>query len=252
MRWLGSAALVSVVLTGAAPPWAQDANPGPVPGEGLEEPLSPLVTDDLERAAAHLRHHVPHLVARMPPAPEGHLSAIVVDGWGIVTGPNEVRSQAFLVKGAQEITVEGPNGSMPVELVALDVELRVARLRSPRPMSEIGLFPAPSSTPETREEDMDLFALVSTRPGAGVVSGALTDLGETPDLEGNLRSTLALAAGMPAFDARLRWVGLARAVAWDKDKAMLIPPELTRIRTTTTARSGPLPDATPERPWWAK
>jgi hypothetical protein len=247
-----SVALAALLTAAAAPPWTEAEGPGPAPVGGLEEPLSPLETAHLEAAARRLRHHVARIVSTLPPPRGGHLSPQTVDGWGIVVGRREIRAQVFLVKDARTIRAVGPEGEVALEIVARDVERRVARLRAAAPLPAVGLHPASPCPPEARAEDMDLFALVSTRPGAGVVTGALTALGEAPHLEGNLRSTLELARGMPVFDARLRWVGLARAVAWDEDRAMLIPPELTRTPTRAAPPPEPPPDEESERPWWAK
>ena len=219
------------------------------------DPIDPLDQGDLSRAAQRLRGRVAYIRATLP-LPEGSpfTDPRQVEGWGVVVSDREVRCQAFLVKDEVEIRVEGPEGVVEADLLALDVGLRVARLAPRRSLSSLGLRPSRPSPPEARALDMDVLALVSTQPGAGVVVGVLTALGRAPHLEGNLRSDLELAGGMPVFDTRLRWLGLARAVAWDADRSMLIPPELTEIPTATTAAAAapPPPDEVSGRPWWAR
>lgn len=240
------------VLVMAAAPWTTDSGiHGP---SVLEAPLSPLDTEDLSRAAKLLRSRVAYLRSSLP-VPDGQpLVGGEVDGWGLITGPKEVTCQAFLVKDASTILVHGPAGHLSARVVALDLGLRVARLRLSAEASRIGLRAAAPSPPESREVGMDVLALVSTRPEAGVVAGVLTELGEAAHLEGNLRSDLKLMRGMPVFDTRLRWIGLARAVDWDKDRAMLIPPELAAKASSSTVSLAPRPrpGEAAERPWWAR
>lgn len=218
---------------------------------GLEEPIAVFDTDDLDRAARRLRRHVAYITAALKTDEDDPLEPETADGYALATGPRALVCQAFLVKDAEKIQVEGPKGTLEVEIEALDVDVRVARLVSKEPLASVGLYPATESPASDREVGMDLIALVSTLPGASVVSGELTELGDGVGLDGNLRSSLRLTRGMPAFDTRLRWVGLARVVAWDPDRSLLIPPELTRIEKKAP-RAEPPPAAEPERPWWAR
>ncbi len=212
---------------------------------------SSLDIDQVEPLEAALRRHVAYVRSEIPEAEDSPLSPMLVDGFAIVTGRKELRCQAFLVKGARSVRVQGPDGRMAAEVVHVDVERRVAHLRSARPLASIGLVPAEPSPPEERKVEMDLMALVATAPGSGVVFGLLLDLGDAPELEGNLRSTLMLEKGMPVFDRQRRWLGFARAVAWDKDRSMLVPPELTRTATVQRAPSAPARPSN-DRPWWAR
>lgn len=221
----------------------------------LPRPLSPVNANDLDRAALLLRQHVAYLRARTPVSESQPLLAGEVDGWGVVTGAHEITCQSFLVEGATEIRVEGPTGVIEATVRDVNTALRVAHLDLRDSAASVGLQVATPSPTEAREPGMDVFALVSTRPRAGVVTGALTHLGEEAWLEGNLRSSLELARGMPVFDGRLRWLGISRTVAWDRDRAMLVPPELTlsgATRTATAAAVPPPPGEAPERPWWAQ
>lgn len=216
----------------------------------LERPLSPMDASDLERAAQLLRQHVAYLQVTRAVEEEQPLMKGDVDGWGLVTGPRELTCQAFLVEGATEIRVQGPRGVTTATVRDIDVPRRVAHLVLAEPTPSLGLAPATPSPPEERETGMDVFALVSTQPRSGVVAGALTHIGKEPWLEGHLRSSLQLTRGMPVFDSRLRWLGISRTVAWDRDRGMLIPPELTETATVAPLAPRP-PAAEPERPWWA-
>lgn len=224
-----------------------------VAADPLPEPIDPMDTEALEALTDVLRGRVALLRSTMPePSASAFAEPMVVEGWAIVTGSNELRCQGFLVKEAKQTTVVGPSGELPARVTRLDVERRVAWLKTEQPVGTIGLEVSPRSDPKERKEGDVLLALVSTAPGAGVLSGELTDLGKATHLEGNLRSSFSLAAGMPVFDLHLRWVGLARVVAWDKDRSMLIPPELTDLSSAAAVVKPSEAPKKAERPWWAK
>ena len=79
--------------------------------------------------------------------------------------------------------------------------------------------------------------------------GTVTDDGSAPELEGHVRTTLRLSAGMPVFDESARLLGYARTAVWDHEKTLLVTPaqvEAARTATRAVAKS-PAPQAPP---WW--
>ncbi|MEO1337446.1 MAG: hypothetical protein AAFV29_17510, partial [Myxococcota bacterium] len=132
-----------------------------------------------------------------------------------------------------------------------DTPRRVALFRTEKPLASIGLKSSQPLDRDKRQVDADVFALVNTDPGAGVLQGVITQVGREPEYEGHPRTSLELSFGMPVFDAYTRWVGFARAVAWDRDRQMLIPPDKVRLARTATAAPAAAPEK-PSRPWWAR
>lgn len=191
----------------------------------LPQPINPLSTSDLKKAEAILRTHVASVSATLAREKGSPFSEpLTVDGWAVVTAEGRLACQAHLVKGATEVVVRGPAGSSHARILSLSLERRVAHLAADT--QSMGLVPATPSPTASRKPAMDVIALVSTLEGAGVVVGQLLEL-EGEHLEGNLRASLELKWGMPIFDGHLRWLGLARTVAWDADKLLFVPPELT-------------------------
>lgn len=223
---------------------------GPSAPDGPKR-YSPLDMRDLHVAAEVLKTRVAYLQAQHP-VPSGQpLLGGEVDGWALPIGPRTLVCQALLVKEATSIRIQGPEGWLEARIANIDLEARVAHLGTQALLSKVGLQPAVESPAEGIEVGMDLFALISTQPEAGVITGVMTEVGEDW-LQENFRSDLRLRRGMPVFDAQLRWVGLARAVAWDKDPAILISPEIVRTSSRTRTAPKPPPDAASDRPWWAR
>lgn len=243
----------------------------PAPPYVLDAPVEPLDTSAMEKAAVILRQKVAYLRATKPIEIEG-VDPEMVDGWAVVTSTHAIACQWFLVKDAELIEIVGPTGTATATFETGDGWRRWAMLRVDRPLHQIGLYPAAPSPVDAREVGMDVFALVATDPGAGLVFGTLTETSDKPYLEGNIRADLALRRGMPAFDAHLRWMGLSRTVAWDRDPTLLVPPEVVLERrrgNPTEGREGigesiedldrsrlPAPwpprDGESDRPWWAR
>lgn len=194
--------------------------------------------EDLERLADVLRAHVALVEASQKVGKDSPFSDQEVDGFGVVLSPNRVAALSFIVQKAKEVRVTGRKGSMNARVVLYDVERRVAILETEDSLEKIGLFPAQIAPKESILEESTVFALTSTLEGAGVVSGILTDTGDMPEYEGYPRTTLSLSLGMPVFDAEARFIGYARAVSWDKDRAFLITMEHVReAQSATTARA---------------
>ena len=56
---------------------------------------------------------------------------------------------------------------------------------------------------------------------------------------------------MPVFDARARFIGYSRTVAWDRDLQMLVPPDkISAARTATRSEGDPKP--VKPSPWWGR
>ena len=165
--------------------------------------------------------------------------------------PVTVATVAQLCTDASSVQVIGPKGRLAAKVRLLDLERRVALLRTEAPLARVGLEVSRPLAVDERTEDAEVFALVNTDPGAGVVHGVITQVGQEPEYEGHPRTTLDLSFGMPVFDAYARWVGYARTVAWDRDRHMLIPPDKITLARTSTAPRVKAPE-TPKRPWWAR
>ncbi|MBX2810613.1 MAG: hypothetical protein KTR25_02335 [Myxococcales bacterium] len=209
---------------------------------------------DLVRAGRYLRPYVADIDVTHPP-PEGQpLSNAISSGWCVVSGQAELSCQALLVHGAIDIQVKGPTGRITAELTQYNLNQRWAKIRTHKSVTTIGLLPARPSPETERVSGMDIFALVHTEPNAGVLAGVLLDMDPLNESEGYIRSDLQLKKGMPVFDKHLRWLGISRSSVWDKDRTLLIPPEMTTNSTVSITVSSPptTPPKPNSRPWWAK
>lgn len=212
---------------------------------------TPLVTGELDQLAQVLRRRVAYFEVKAK-APESPLSPEPINGWGAPIDENLVVILAHVVKDATSVTVIGPTGRTSAEVVLIDLERRVAIVKTKRPVKAIGLEVVRPSPPAERKTDMNVFALVSTDEHAGVVHGVITHTGEMKEYEGHPRVDLRLAGGMPVFDDRARYIGFSRVVAWDADRYMIVPYEMiVSARTSTGAAASPAAQ-TPRRPWWGK
>lgn len=213
-------------------------------------------TEDLHELARLLKRHTAYLEVKLEPIEDQPLAEKQRTGFGVVLEPTLVATNYFVVERAAEVFVLGPeHRRIRGEVVLADVKRRVALIRAERDLAETGLFPAEPLPKKEREKGLTVFALVSTRELSGVVDGVLTDTGAAPELEGHPRTSLALHLSMPVFDGDLRFVGYARAVAWDPDKLMLIPPEkISEARTATAAAAARRAKEQQKdtRPWWGK
>lgn len=236
-------ALALLTLALAAPPALE---PGRV--------YDPVSTQDQEDLAARLRLHVPLVEAKLPDTPDTLTQENPRTGYAAVLSQARVVCLSFLVKDAEAVTLVGPKGKVPAEVLFVDHEARVAMLRPKAPLKSAGLYPVTGWVPPNeREVDMWLFALVSTLDLAGVTQGVLTHNAELREYGGFLRTDLKLERGMPVFDRRARLVGFSRVVAWDQDRFMIVPPEKVRSAKTSTAASArPLRPKKKPRPWWSK
>lgn len=215
----------------------------------------PQRTEHLDQLGRLLKQHTAYLEVKVKPEPRQPLSEKERNGFGVVLADDLVATSYFVVEGAERVLVVGPKKvELPGRVVLKDVKRRVALIRTERPLSDTGLSPAKTLKKSDRKQAQDVFALVSTFELAGVVHGEITDTGSSPELEGHPRVSLELYHAMPVFDAELRFVGFARTVAWDRDKSLLVPPEMiTAARTATSA--GAKKELEPRkdtRPWWAK
>jgi hypothetical protein len=243
------APLLALALLGAPPP------PGPLPEElARTAPYDPMSSADQEALARRLLLHVPLLQVHLK-----ETGAVEAEnprtGYGVVLAEGVVVALSFLLQDAASVTLVGPKGRGPARVALVDTPRRVAVLVPEVPLAQLGLYPVAGEVPATeRALDMPVFALTATLDLSGVLQGVLTELGEQLELEGHPRSDLVLERGMPVFDARARLVGYARAVAWDRDRSMLVPPEkIKAARTATAAPPRPPPtQRTARPPWWAR
>ncbi|MCA9553240.1 MAG: hypothetical protein KC933_24605 [Myxococcales bacterium] len=247
-----AASLVCLAALASPPP------PPPAKAAGPAElartaPYDPLDASDQEAMAKRLLLHVPMLQVAVKDT-GAVLGENPRTGYGVVLAEDRIIALSFLVQDASAVTLVGPKGHGPAKVAVVDHERRVAVLVPEVPLASLGLYPVKGVVPKReRVVDMSVFALVSTLELAGVAQGVLTDTGDQEELEGHPRVDLTLERGMPVFDARARFLGYARAVAWDRDRRMLVPPEqIKAARTATAAPPRPPTQKTPSRPWWAR
>lgn len=229
---------------------------------------------DLEAIMAVLKKHVAYVKIEAIDKESGPLEPEQRDGFGVPLDDRKIAILAHLVTGAQKITVQGANGrEAEAKLVLYDLERRVAILQSARSLRDLGLT-APELAPKpTRKLDDEVFALTTTGDDAAVLHGVFVYVGDEEEYGGHSRIDLKLERGMPVFDRTARFVGYSRNVAWDKDRQMLITPEMITDARTATGASTANPRANPgandsrrsqdaidsrrsqdgtKKPWWSK
>jgi hypothetical protein len=220
-------------------------------GSGPTPQWDPARVEHLEKLARLLERHVAYLEVEVEPVPRQPLAERERSGFGAVIDTRLVATSYAIAERAKAISIQGPNEKrMPGKIVLLDADRRLALVEAAGDLSAVGLAPAPPLEKAERRVDTDVFALVSTVDSASVVHGVLLD--ETAEAEGHPRTSLELTAAMPVFDGSIRLVGLARAVAWDTDKKLVIPPEMISQARTATAASRASEPRRDSRPWWAK
>ena len=201
------------------------------PEKSTDKVVTKLITidahnlDELRLAQKKLRQNVAYIVSTLIVPPDQPLLPDQADGFGIVLSNKHIACQAFIVKNASKIKIQGPIGQIEATVSNINIQQRIAILQTKTTLTAIGLHKRHKAPAKSRTLNMDLFALTSTEPQSSLLHGFLIDLGLSPHLEGNPRISLKLKFGMPVFDAQLRWVGLARTVAWDRDQQMIIPAE---------------------------
>jgi hypothetical protein len=220
----------------------------------LASQWDPQRTEHLDQLGDLLKKHTAYLEVKVKADPRQPLAEKDRNGFGVVVRDDLVATNYFVVEHAERVFVVGPKRTnVEGKIVLADVKRRVALIKTPS-LADIGLIPAKQLSKRERKEDADVFALVSTLDFSGVVHGQITDVGSSPEVEGHPRTSLELYYAMPVFDAELRFVGFARTVAWDREKALLIPPEMIKAAqsaTTAAAKKASEPQKDP-RPWWAK
>jgi hypothetical protein len=209
---------------------------------------------DLEALVPVLRRHVAYLAIEAKNGESAPLDRELRDGFAAVLGDKHVVTLCFLVADAEKITIEGANGKKTLGRVVLfDVERRVAIVESKDPLKTLGLEAAPIAPPGSRESDDEVFALTTTGLEAAILHGVFTYTGDEPEYGGHHRIDLQLGGGVPVFDRQARFAGFSRTVAWDKDRQMLVTPEMIRdARTATSAVPAATKDRPNEKPWWSK
>lgn len=209
-------------------------------------PVEPLSLDDMARAAQRLAPYVAR-VDVWPAESELILTANRRWQYGVPWSEDLVVVNASLLEEPKRLEVRGPEGVSAATLVRLDLERRVAFLRTEQPLRALGLKPpAPALRPD---EGAQIISPLGFGRDATAVSGVLGVA--RPEFEGFLPSSLKLQLGAPVFDLQLGFVGLSRTVAWDKDPTLLIPPALM-AEVFHAADPEPEPvDPTPAPPWWA-
>lgn len=224
---------------------------------------------DLEAIMAVLKKHVAYVKIEAINAESGPLEPEQRDGFGVPIDDRKIALLAHLLTDAKKITVQGANGrETEAKIVLYDLERRVAILEAARPLRDLGLI-APEVAPKpTRKLDEEVFALTTTGDDAAVLHGVFVYVGEEEEYGGHSRIDLKLERGMPVFDRTARFIGYSRNVAWDKDRQMLITPEMIKeARTATGAASETRRGNDPRRshpgamdsrrsqdakPWWSK
>jgi hypothetical protein len=215
----------------------------------------PQRAEHLDQLGALLKRHTAYLEVKVKSEPRQPLAEKERNGFGVVLEDKLVATSYFVVDKAERVFVIGPERrKIEGRIVLADVQRRIALIRTDTSLATTGLAPAKILEKADRKPEADVFALVSTLDFAGVVHGIMTDTGSSPEVEGHPRTTLELYYAMPVFDAELRFVGFARTVAWDRDKTLLVPPDMiTEARTATTAAAKQAKEPRKEtRPWWAK
>lgn len=233
------AALVPVLLVLAAPPRTYSSND----------------TQDLEDIIRTLKTHVAYVTAELKAADSGPLEAEERDAFGVVIDANTIAIHALLIADAQKITVLGNNGkTTDAKVVLNDPERRVALLQTRRPLAELGFKAAKISPKSSRKLDDEVFALTTTNLEAAVLHGVFVYVDDEPEYGGHSRIDLKLERGAPVFDNQLRLVGFARAVSWDKDRQMLVTPEMINEARTATGAAArkPAPKDPNAKPWWSR
>ncbi len=242
---MSAAALLAGLLLAQVPLPQPTASPAP-------SPFDPSRIDAMSRMAERLRTHVPYLEVTLRKEPGQPLAEETVDGFGIAWGPRRIVCLAHLVEGAAEIRVRGPRGTTTARAILRDLERRVAILETAEPLASIGLQVPPLAPASSHALDAQVFALVGTSLESHVLIGHVLDVGDQEELEGHPRVSLGLTRGMPVFDERARLVGYARAVAWDRDTAMIVTPEHIRAASTATTAARAPKKPTREEPWWVR
>jgi hypothetical protein len=224
------------------------------PAYGADPPLDPIRMEDAAAAPARLAPFVATIAAELDRPRDQPLMDDQRIGYGVAWDERHVVVMAFVVEAARRVTVRGPGGEDGARVAHYDAEARVALLRLRSSVAELGLRVPERLSPDARQPGAVLWALTTTGPGATAMSGTLSDPVTRPEYGELLLTSLELAAGMPVFDARLRWVGLARTVAWDVHRNLLVSPEMVAasLQGPTSAPAPPNPVDPPERPWWAR
>jgi hypothetical protein len=240
------AAAIAIVLLAAAPPT------GP-------RVYSANTTRDLEALLPILKKYVAYVHIEVEASEGGLVGGDERDGFGIVLDANKIALLSFLATDAKKITVEGTNRkTSEAKVVLYDVDRRVAIIESKTPLKDLGLEPAPVAPKETRKLDGEVFALTTTGLEAALLTGVFVYVGDEQEYGGHSRIDLKLERGMPVFDATARFVGYSRNVAWDKDRQMLITPEMIKAaRSSTSAESlnrgsREKTEKQNAKPWWSK
>lgn len=218
-----------------------------------QQRFDPLKLEDLEALGPLLRARVAHVEVKITPE-KGQPNLIDArDGFGVPLDDRLVVVMSLIIQGEKHARISGPKGSARAKVLLEDPERRVAILEAERPLASLGLFAPPLAPVESRKAEAPVFALMSTEPEGGVVSGEVLADGTEQELEGHPRISLKLRFGMPVFDDRARLVGYSRAVAWDTDQFLIVPPEMITAARTATASAAKAPHPQEQtRPWWGK
>jgi hypothetical protein len=214
----------------------------------------PTSMKDLEDLAVVLRRHVASLEVEVKPQPN-ELADLERQGYAVALDGHHLAVLCFTVENAKRVLVEGPSGRrIEAKVTVYDGERRVAILETKAPIQDAGLSPATIAAKSTRNEGDDVFALVHPGEDTSIVHGVFIYVGDDPEYGGHHRIDMKLTHGMPVFDNLARFVGYARAVAWDKDPLMLITPEMIEAARTSTASASKssASKSSGERPWWSK
>jgi hypothetical protein len=199
--------------------------------------------------ASVLKRRVAYFELKLRMQKKGELLDPTRDGYGAVLSAHRIVAPSFLFEDVETITVVGPRGRTTGKVVLSAPELRIALIDTVTSLEKIGLEASAPAPAESRALDKFAFALVSTTPDGDVLVGTVTDDGSAPELEGHVRTTLRLSAGMPVFDESARLLGYARTAVWDHEKTLLVTPAQIEAARTATRAVGK-PAAPPAPPWW--
>lgn len=247
--WARRLATAALALTAALAAGRAVRGAAPEPGHRAFDATS---IADLDALARLLHARVALLEVDLKSRPDEPAHDPNREGYAVALDAHHLAALSFLLEDATAIRVVGPKGkAIRAHLALRDEERRVAILETTNSVAEIGLVPIEVAPLASRHADEDVFALTNTTPEGGVVHGVLIYVGNEPEYGGHHRLDLTLDHGTPVFDDQARFVGYSRTVAWDRDKRMLITPEMiSAARTATGAVERPPP--TNARPWWSR
>ena len=187
----------------------------------------PMSISDMDLLASRLRPHVAHVTA-VEKTPKGQpMAPNPRDGFAIVLDKHHVAMLSVILQNTESPKIHGPVGKpVDAKVVELDMEKRVAILRTESDLSKQGLSGASPSPHKTWKEGLSIFSILSTIGEPAVMDMLLTHTGNEDGYQDTPRLDRQLNHGMPVFDSQARFVGYSRAILWDWDKQLIVPNQI--------------------------